>query len=81
MSHVPHELSEVFAADADALHALKTGNAHFAAQADRYHALNREVHRIDSGIDPASDERAETLKRERLVLLDEISAMIAQQKG
>lgn len=81
MSHVPHELSEVFSADTDALHALKTGNAHFATQADRYHDLNRQLHRIDSGIEPASDDRAETLKRERLVLLDEISAMIAQHKG
>jgi uncharacterized protein YdcH (DUF465 family) len=32
--------------------------------------LNREIHRIDSGIEPASDDRTEALKKERLSLLD-----------
>jgi len=40
--------------------------------AERYHVLNREIHRIDSGIEPASEDRTEELKKERLSLLDTI---------
>lgn len=81
MSHTPNELRDEFPDAADILHQLKVGNAHFAALADRYHNLNREIHRVDSGVEPASDEHAEGLKKQRLVLLDEISAMVSKAKA
>lgn len=81
MSHTPHELHDEFPADADAIHALKTGNAHFARLADEYHDVNREIHRIEAEVEPASDEHAETLKRTRLRLADEIAAMIRDFKA
>lgn len=79
MSHTPHELAETF--DAAELHALKMRDAHFARLADQYHDLNREIHRIESGIEAASDERAETLKKQRLALLDEIAGMLAKDRA
>lgn len=75
-AHTPNELHDVFPADADALHRLKLGNPHFARLAERHHVLNREIHRIESEIEPASDDRLEALKKERLHLLDEIAALI-----
>ena len=81
MSHVPHDLHEEFPQDVEVLHALKTGSSHFVGLADRYHAVNREIHRIDSGVEAASDDHAEQLKRQRLAMLDEISAMIAKAKA
>ncbi|MFN3863769.1 MAG: YdcH family protein [Erythrobacter sp.] len=48
--------------------------------AGQYHEVNREIHRIAVGIEAASDERVEALKRERLRLLDEIAAMIEQEQ-
>ncbi|MFZ1738583.1 YdcH family protein [Sphingorhabdus sp.] len=48
---------------------------------DKYHELNREIHRIEAGVEASSDARAEDLKKERLVLLDEIAAMISQAKA
>jgi uncharacterized protein YdcH (DUF465 family) len=75
-AHTPHELADAFPADADAIHRLKTGNAHFARLAEQHHAVNREIHRIETEIAPASDDRLEALKKERLHLLDEIAAMI-----
>lgn len=77
MTHTPHELHDEFPEAAQAIHDLKLGNAHFAALADRYHVLNREIHRIDSGVEPASDDRTETLKKERLSLLDEVAKMLS----
>lgn len=76
MSHTPHELAELF--DADALHALKVNDTHFAGLADKYHDLNREIHRIEAEIEPASDDRTEDLKKQRLAMLDEISALVSK---
>ena len=81
MSHTPHELHDEFPDATEALHALKTGNVHFGKLADQYHELNREIHRIDSGIEPASDDRTEQLKKERLAILDKVSVMIEEVKA
>ncbi len=80
MTHTPHALHAEFPDDADALHNLKLDNAHFNNRADAYQDLNREIHRIDTGIDAASDDRTEQLKKARLALLDEIAGMIATSK-
>ncbi|MCX2723451.1 YdcH family protein [Roseibium salinum] len=77
MSHVPHELHEEFPGSADALHALKTGDAHFARLAEEYHTVNREVHRIETNVAPSSDEALEELKKKRLHLKDQIAALLA----
>ena len=76
MTHVPHELHEEFPDAADALHRLKQENSHFAKLADEYHAVNREIHRIESEVEAASDEHAEELKKRRLALKDEIAEII-----
>ena len=80
MTHVAHELHDAFPQDGTILHDLKVGNPHFGKLADRYHMLNREIHRIESGIDAASDARAENLKKDRLSILDEVSALIASAR-
>jgi len=77
MSHVPHELHEEFPEATETLHQLKTTDAHFARLADEYHTINREVHRIETDVAPASDEVLEDLKKKRLHLKDQIAAMIA----
>lgn len=78
MSHTPHELRDEFPDAVDILHQLKTGNAHFTTLADRYHDVNREIHRIESEVDAASDDRMDALKKQRLALLDEISEMVSK---
>jgi len=80
MTHVAHELHDAFPKDGAILHDLKVGNPHFGKLADRYHVLNREIHRIESGIDAASDALAENLKKDRLSILDEVSALIASAR-
>ena len=81
MSHTPHELRDEFPDAHDILHDLKIGNAHFATLADRYHDVNREIHRIEVEVEAASDARAEDLKKERLTLFDEIAQMVSAAKA
>lgn len=77
MSHVPHELAEEFPDAAEKIHALKAENAHFARLAEAYHELNREIHRIETRVEPAADEVEHDLRRKRLALKDEIAAMLS----
>ncbi|HMO67454.1 MAG TPA: DUF465 domain-containing protein [Novosphingobium sp.] len=81
MSHTPHELADEFPADRALLHDLKMNNAHFVTLADRYHEVNGEIHRIEAEIETPSDDYTETLKKKRLALLDEISAMLARARA
>ena len=73
MSHVPHELHEEFPEAADRIHTLKTSDAHFARLADEYHAVNREIHRMETGIEPVSDDVENQKRRQRLALKDQIA--------
>lgn len=81
MSHVPNDLHDIFSADADLLHRLKLEDSHFQRLAARHHDLNREIHRIESDIEPASDDVLEALKKDRLALLDEVAQIIAKAKA
>ncbi|MEJ8473959.1 YdcH family protein [Roseibium algae] len=81
MSHVPHELHEEFPDAANALSALKQNDAHFAKLSDEYHLINREIHRIETDVEPASDDVLESLKKKRLSLKDEIAAMLAARES
>lgn len=76
MSHTPHELAEEFPEAAEKIHALKESNAHFAKLADQYHELNRQIHRIETDVEPASDEHQTELRKQRMALKDEIYAML-----
>ena len=76
MTHTPHELAEEFPGKADRLHALKVSDPLFAELAERYHHVNREIHRMEALIEPASSEAMEDAKKLRLVLKDEIASRL-----
>ncbi|XWN31077.1 MAG: YdcH family protein [Devosia sp.] len=78
MSHVPHELAEEFPEHIDAMHRLKSENAHFAKLADKYHELNRAVHRAETDIEPTSDDHMTDMRKHRAHLKDEIAAFLSQ---
>lgn len=80
MPHTPHGLADVFPEDREVIHNLKVGNPHFAMLADEYHDVNDEIHRIESEIETPSDDYAETLKKKRLALTDELASLIAAAK-
>lgn len=78
--HTPNELTSIFARDRELVTQLKQEDAHYARLADEYHEVNREVHRIEAETEAASDERTETLKKKRLALLDEITAIVSKAR-
>ena len=80
MGEAGHDLHSLFPGEEAILHALKMEDARFRDLALRKHELEAEIQRIESGQDAASDERVESLKKQRLLLLDEIAAMIAARK-
>lgn len=80
MSNTPHALADEFPNDHALLHDLKLNDAHFVTLSDRYHEVNDEIHRIEAEIETPSDDYTEQLKKKRLALLDEISAIIVRAK-
>lgn len=81
MSHFLHDLHSEFPDDGDILHHLKLSNGRLPTLADEYHRCNKEIQRIESGIEASSDDRLEELKKQRLLMLDEVSAMIGRAKA
>lgn len=78
MRHVAHELYAELPQQADQLHHLRMTDAHFQRIAERYHHVNREIHRIEAEVEAASDFRLEDLKKQRLAMLDEVVEMISK---
>jgi uncharacterized protein YdcH (DUF465 family) len=76
MSNTPHELGDDFPGQADLIHELKTTNAHFANLADRYHEINRAVHRAETDVEPTDDLHMAELRKERMALKDQIAAAL-----
>lgn len=64
----------------DAIHELKMNNAHFAKIFDEYHNVDKEIHRIEQGIENTSDTYLETIKLKRLHAKDELFNMIKKSE-
>ncbi|MEM7302722.1 MAG: DUF465 domain-containing protein [Pseudomonadota bacterium] len=77
MSHVPHELAEEFPDKTDQIHDLKMNNAHFARLFDEYHTVNREIHRMEVGVEAAGEVRETEARKIRAALKDEILSMLS----
>lgn len=78
MSHTPHELHEEFPDHADVMTKLKVEDAHFARLADEYHEINRAVHRAETDVEPTDDFHMVEMRKQRMVLKDEIWSMLSE---
>ena len=67
-----HELPEY----RDTIHELKMTNHHFSRLFEEYHEIDREIHRIETGVTNTSDEYLHERKKIRLQLKDELFQMI-----
>lgn len=76
--HLDHALEEEFQGKGAIIHALKIKNAHFRSLMERNHTLWKEIQNIQNGVDAADDARHETLEKQRLLILDEMAAMLAK---
>ena len=77
MSHTPHELAEEFPDKIDLMHTLKMKDAHFDRLFDEYHEVNRAVHRAETRVDTIDELAEEDLRKQRMLLKDEIWSMIS----
>lgn len=76
MHNEPHDLIHELPECRDKIHDLKVENAHFRKLYDQYHVINKEIHRIEQGIESHSDKYTEDKKKERLSLKDQLFEMI-----
>ncbi|MEM6278976.1 MAG: DUF465 domain-containing protein [Verrucomicrobiota bacterium] len=73
-----HPLLTEFPDHHDAIHQLKLENAHFRKLMDEYEATDKEVFRMEEGIETPEDKVLTEAKKKRLFLKDEIAAMLSQ---
>lgn len=78
MSNTPHTLGEEFPGQMDKIHALKVSDAHFARLLAEYDEANDKVHRAETRIDTLSDAEETALRRQRMVIKDQIAAILAR---
>lgn len=76
MSHTPHEIAEEFPESVEKMHQLKETDAHFAKLFDDYHTINRAIHRAETNVAPTDDLHMAQMRKERLALKDQISAVL-----
>ena len=79
MTHVPHQLGEDFPELSDIMARLHQTDRHFVTLSNRYDALNRDVHRAETDIEPTSDGHMIELRRARMALKDEIYIYVKAQ--
>ncbi|MCP4182359.1 MAG: YdcH family protein [Hyphomicrobiales bacterium] len=76
MTHTPHELTEEFPENVAEISTLKQNDAHFAKLFDNYHNINRAIHRAESDVEPTSDDHITQMRKERLMLKDQINGYL-----
>ena len=76
MFNEQHDLTHEFPEYRDRIHQLKTHDAHFRELFDKYHELDRQVHRSETDVEPVGDDYLEDLKKRRLQLKDELYTLL-----
>jgi uncharacterized protein YdcH (DUF465 family) len=76
--HIPHELEEEFPGQAPLIEQLAKSNYEFGRLAAAYDEVNRHIWRIESEDEPTTDEVLEKLKKRRLLLKDDIAALLTR---
>ncbi len=76
--HIPHELGEEFPGQAPLIEWLAKSNYEFQRLAAAYDEVNRHVCRIESEDEATTDEELEKLKKRRLLLKDDIAALLSR---
>ena len=71
-----HALIKEFPQFKTLIHDLKTGNTHFAKLFDEYHDVDKEIVRIEQGIEPRADDYLEDQKKKRVQLKDQLYRLL-----
>ena len=73
-----HHLVQEFPELKDKIHELKMHNPAFAELFDKYNSIDNEIYRIEEQIETPSDDYTESLKKQRLLLKDQLFQMLQQ---
>ena len=60
----------------DLISQLKTTDAHFLNVFEKHNALDQKIKNLESGIEPATHVEIERLKKEKLVLKDQLYGLL-----
>jgi uncharacterized protein YdcH (DUF465 family) len=71
-----HPIATEFPEHREAIHALKLGNAHFKRLFDDYELVDKAITRAENGEERIDAVTLETMKKQRLALLDQIKVML-----
>lgn len=71
-----HPLAKDFPELKDKIHALKTNDAHFARLEREYEDLDKEIVRLETGIEHTSAADFEAKKLRRVTLKDELYTLL-----
>lgn len=71
-----HHLIQEFPEYKDKIHELKLRNPAFAELIEKYNSLDDQIYRIEEQIETPSDDYTETLKKQRLLLKDQLFQML-----
>ncbi|MDX2174164.1 MAG: DUF465 domain-containing protein [Bacteroidota bacterium] len=67
-----HDLLHEFPEMKEKIHELKTSDTHFRKFFDEYHEVDHEIHSIETGATPTTDEHLNELRIKRVNLKDSI---------
>lgn len=79
--HLDHALEQEFAGHADTIHQLKMSDPHFKALLELNHSIWREIHNIENGVTPASDDYLTSLRKQRLSILDDVAKLVSDAEA
>jgi uncharacterized protein YdcH (DUF465 family) len=71
-----HDLLHEFPEFKTKIHDLKTSDHHFRRLFDDYHAVDHEIHSIETGAQVTTDEHLNELRKRRVHLKDELFLML-----
>jgi uncharacterized protein YdcH (DUF465 family) len=82
VTHVDnHSLISDFPEYRQQIHDLKMSDAHFVKLHDQYEALDREIIRVEEGLEHRSDQALEALKIQRVQLKDQLYQMLVAARA
>lgn len=65
----------------DLITELKTSDHHFKTVFDKHNDLDQRIKNMESGIEPSSHEQIEVAKKEKLLLKDQLYAILRKANG
>jgi uncharacterized protein YdcH (DUF465 family) len=74
-----HDLLSEFPEYRDKIHELKANHPEFARLYEQYQEIDQEIYHIEEGFETPSDDYTEELKKKRILLKDQLYAMLKEQ--